>query len=29
MASRKELLDELLKDYQMPEDLLGNNPESE
>ena len=25
MASRKELLDELLKDYQTPEDLLGKN----
>ena len=25
MASRTELLDELLKDYQTPEDLLGKN----
>ena len=25
MASRNELLDELLKDYKTPEDLLGKN----
>jgi putative transposase len=25
MATRKELLDELLKDYKSPEDLLGKN----
>ena len=25
MASREELLDELLKDYKNPDDLLGKN----
>ena len=25
MASREEVLDELLKDYKTPEDLLGKN----
>ncbi len=25
MTIRKELLDELIKDYQNPEDLLGEN----
>ncbi len=25
MASRNDLLDELLKDYKNPEDLLGKN----